>query len=93
MSWGLSIIIQTPSWLILPLIYFQDRAAICTDIVELFTKSNIALEKVNEAAWRKFFQNHLKGGGSIPLADTLRREYLPKVSTISSLSLLFRYNK
>ena len=50
-----------------------------TDLVKAFTGANIPLEKVNCESLRKFFNKHVRNGGAIPKANTLRSEYVGKV--------------
>lgn len=48
-------------------------------IVESFTAANIPMEKLDNPSLRKFIQTEVKGGGSIPKANTLRDEWIPRV--------------
>ncbi|RHZ81202.1 hypothetical protein Glove_123g3 [Diversispora epigaea] len=47
------------------------------DLIEAFANADIPLEKINLLL--PFFKKHLKEGGAIPQASTLRQIYLPKV--------------
>ncbi|PKC54889.1 hypothetical protein RhiirA1_476493, partial [Rhizophagus irregularis] len=54
-----------------------------------FAIADIPLEKVNSLL--PFFKKHVKNGGSIPHAPTLRQNYLPNIfdKHYQSLKLLF----
>ncbi|RGB26016.1 hypothetical protein C1646_770979 [Rhizophagus diaphanus] len=58
-------------------------------LIEAFAAANIPLEKIN--CLLPFFKKHVKNGGSIPQAPTLRQNYLPSVfdKHFQSLKLLF----
>ncbi|CAI2199897.1 13018_t:CDS:1, partial [Funneliformis geosporum] len=58
-------------------------------LIEAFVTADIPLEKVN--CLILFFKKHVKNGGSIPQAPTLRRNYLPSIfeKHYQSLKLLF----
>ena len=49
------------------------------DVVESFRSANIPIEKLDNPKLREFFQNSVKGGGSLPNANTLRQIYMEKV--------------
>jgi hypothetical protein len=49
------------------------------DLVEACMAANIPLEKLDNPKLRKFIQTSVKGGGHIPQAPQLRKEYVPKV--------------
>ena len=49
------------------------------DVVESFMSANIPLGKLDNPKLREFFQNSVKGGGSLPNANTLRQIYVEKV--------------
>jgi len=57
--------------------------------MEAFATADIPLEKVNSLL--PFFKKHVKNGGSIPHAPTLRQNYLPNIfdKHYQSLKLLF----
>src|SRR5207245_2530925 len=59
------------------------------DLIEVFAIADIPLEKVNSLL--PFFKKHIKNGGSIPQAPTLRQIYLPNVfdKHYQSFSLFF----
>ena len=59
------------------------------DLIHAFATSDIPLEKVNSLL--PFFQKHLKQGGFIPQASTLRQIYLPQVfeNHLNQIKLLF----
>lgn len=53
------------------------RKKVIEDLIEAFATADIPLEKVNRLL--PFFKEHLKEGGAIPKAATLRQIYLPRV--------------
>ncbi|CAB4437813.1 unnamed protein product [Rhizophagus irregularis] len=53
------------------------KKQIIEDLIEAFAIADIPLEKVNSLL--PFFKKHVKNGGSIPQAPTLRQIYLPNV--------------
>src|SRR5207302_727559 len=55
----------------------ESRKIIVEDLIEAFAGADIPLEKVNHLL--PFFKKHLREGGSIPQASTLRQVYLPRV--------------
>ena len=65
------------------------KKQVIEDLLEAFVIADIPLEKVNSLL--PFFKKHLKNGGSIPQAPTLRQIYLPGVfdKHYQSLKLLF----
>ncbi|CAI2196020.1 16491_t:CDS:2, partial [Funneliformis geosporum] len=54
---------------------FESKKEVIEDLIEAFSSANIPLEKVNQLL--PFFKKHLKEGGAIPQAPTLRQIYLP----------------
>ena len=62
----------------------QSAAAAAKDelvmgVVESFMSANKPLEKLDNPKLREFFKNSVKGGGSLPNANTLRQIYVEKV--------------
>ncbi|GBC41438.2 CGG triplet repeat-binding protein 1 [Rhizophagus irregularis DAOM 181602=DAOM 197198] len=53
------------------------KKQVIEDLIEAFAIADIPLEKVNSLF--PFFKKHVKNGGSIPQALTLRQIYLPNV--------------
>ncbi|CAB4437276.1 unnamed protein product [Rhizophagus irregularis] len=53
------------------------KKQVIEDLIEAFAIADILLEKVNSLL--PFFKKHVKNGGSIPQAPTLRQIYLPNV--------------
>jgi hypothetical protein len=51
------------------------------DFVQAFMSANIPLEKVDNSTMISFFEKHVKGGGGIPKANTLREVYVSKIYT------------
>ena len=66
----------------------ESKKVVIEDLIEAFSSANIPLEKVNQLL--PFFKKHLKEGGSIPQAPTLRQVHLPRVFD-RHLSLLQNY--
>src|SRR6266542_4202477 len=66
----------------------KSKKVVIEDLIEAFSSANIPLEKVNQLL--PFFKKHLKEGGSIPQAPTLRQVHLPRVFD-RHLSLLQNY--
>ena len=67
----------------------ESKKQLIEDLIEAFVTADIPLEKVN--CLIPFFKKHVKNGGSIPQAPTLRQNYLPSVfeKHYQSLKLLF----
>ena len=67
----------------------ESKKQVIEDLIEAFATANIPLEKVNSLL--PFFKKHVKNGGSIPKAPTLRQLYLPNVfeKHYQSLKLFF----
>src|SRR3954451_7316193 len=59
------------------LLSMQSKKEVIEDLIEAFANADIPLEKVNNLL--PFFKKHLKEGGAIPQAPTLRQLYLPRV--------------
>ncbi|CAG8766022.1 10589_t:CDS:1, partial [Cetraspora pellucida] len=55
----------------------KSRKVVINDLISAFIQADIPLEKVDKL--RPWLRKYLHEGGSIPLADTLRCEYLPEV--------------
>ncbi|CAI2195659.1 15813_t:CDS:1, partial [Funneliformis geosporum] len=55
----------------------EAKKQLIEDLIEAFATADIPLEKVNSLLL--FFKKHVKNGGSIPQAPTLRQNYLPNV--------------
>ncbi|CAG8797895.1 20738_t:CDS:1, partial [Gigaspora rosea] len=55
----------------------ESKKEMIEDLIKAFSFANIPLEKVNSLL--PFFKKHLKEGGAIPQASTLRQVYLPNV--------------
>src|SRR5690348_1293210 len=55
----------------------ESKKIVIEDLIEAFANADIPLEKINLLL--PFFKKHLKEGGAIPQASTLRQIYLPKV--------------
>jgi hypothetical protein len=55
----------------------KSKKIVIEDLIEAFANADIPLEKINLLL--PFFKKHLKEGGAIPQASTLRQIYLPKV--------------
>src|SRR5438046_9323065 len=55
----------------------ESKNRLIEDLIEAFATADIHLEKVNLLL--PFFKKHVKNGGSIPQAPTLRQNYLPSV--------------
>jgi hypothetical protein len=55
----------------------ETKKLLIEDLIEAFAAADIPLEKVN--CLLPFFKKHVKNGGSIPQAPTLRQVYLPNV--------------
>ncbi|RIA79478.1 hypothetical protein C1645_840580 [Glomus cerebriforme] len=53
------------------------KKQVIEDLIEAFAIADIPLEKVNSLLL--FFKKHVKNGGSIPQAPTLRQIYLPNI--------------
>ena len=51
------------------------------NLVEAFMSANIPLEKLDNPKMREFVNTSIKGGGGVPLANTLREKYVPKLYT------------
>lgn len=56
-------------------------------LTEAFVCANIPLQKVNNVKVRQFFRDNMNDGGSIPRADALRRNYLPKLFSAANEEL------
>src|SRR5436305_2684779 len=67
----------------------ESKKRVIEDLIEAFATADIPLEKVNSLL--PFFKKHVKNGGSIPKAPTLRQLYLPNVfeKHYQSLKLFF----
>ena len=67
----------------------NSKKQLIEDLIEAFATADIPLEKVNSLL--PFFKKHVKNGGSIPQAPTLRQIYLPNVfdKHYQCLKLLF----
>jgi hypothetical protein len=67
----------------------NSKKELIEDLIQAFAIADIPLEKVNSLL--PFFQKHIKQGGSIPRAPTLRQIYLPQVfeNHLVELKLLF----
>ncbi|PKY34385.1 hypothetical protein RhiirB3_457979 [Rhizophagus irregularis] len=67
----------------------ESKNQLIEDLIEAFAIADIPLEKVNSLL--PFFKKHVKNGGSIPHAPTLRQNYLPNIfdKHYQSLKLLF----
>src|ERR1044071_8196532 len=67
----------------------NSKKQLIDDLIEAFAVADIPLEKVNSLL--PFFKKHVKNGGSIPQAPTLRQTYLPNVfdKHYQCLKLLF----
>ena len=67
----------------------NSKKQLIEDLIEAFATADIPLEKVNSLL--PFFKKHVKNGGSIPQAPTLRQVYLPNVfdKHYQCLKLLF----
>jgi hypothetical protein len=67
----------------------DSKKIVIEDLINAFVGADIPLQKVDKLL--PFFKKHLKEGGSIPQAPTLRQIYLPNVfeSHFFSLKLLF----
>ncbi|GBB93453.1 hypothetical protein RclHR1_21770003 [Rhizophagus clarus] len=57
--------------------FSETKKLLIEDLIEAFAAADIPLEKVNSLL--PFFKKHIKNGGSIPQAPTLRQVYLPNV--------------
>lgn len=55
----------------------ESKKQLIEELIEAFSIADIPLEKVNSLL--PFFKKHIKNGGSIPQAPTLRQLYLPNV--------------
>jgi len=67
----------------------ENKRELVEDLIQAFAAANVPLEKVNSLL--PFFQKHIKNGGFIPQAPTLRQTYLPQVfeNHLLQLKLLF----
>jgi hypothetical protein len=67
----------------------ESKKEVIEDLLEALVSADIPLEKVNHLL--PFFKKHLREGGAIPRAPTLRQIYLPQIfeKHIESLKLLF----
>ena len=67
----------------------DSKKELIEDLIMAFTIADIPLEKVNSLL--PFFQKHVKQGGFIPQAPTLRQIHLPQVfeNHLTQLKLLF----
>ena len=67
----------------------ESKKQLIEDLIEAFAIADIPLEKVNSLL--PFFKKHVKNGGSIPQAPTLKQIYLPSIfeKHYQSLKLLF----
>ena len=67
----------------------NSKKELIEDLIRAFSIADIPLEKVNSLL--PFFQKHIKQGGFIPQAPTLRQLYLPQVfeNHLIQLKLLF----
>ncbi|CAB4402418.1 unnamed protein product [Rhizophagus irregularis] len=55
----------------------ESKKQLIEDLIEAFAIADVLLEKVNSLL--PFLKKHIKNGGSIPKALTLRQIYLPDV--------------
>lgn len=53
------------------------RASVTHNFVEMLVRANIPLEKADHPAMINFLSTHVRGGGAIPRASTLRSIHLP----------------
>ena len=67
----------------------NSKKELIEDLIHAFAVADIPLEKVNSLL--PFFQKHMKQGGFIPQAPTLRQIYLPQVfeNHLNQIKLLF----
>ncbi|CAI2200989.1 18844_t:CDS:1, partial [Funneliformis geosporum] len=67
----------------------NSKKELIEDLIHAFAVADIPLEKVNSLL--PFFQKHIKQGGFIPQAPTLRQIYLPQVfeKHLDQIKLLF----
>ena len=76
--------VQSQQTLQTTLLASASKKEVIEDLIEAFANADIPLEKVNILL--PFFKKHLKEGGAIPKAPTLRQLYLPNVfNSISTL--------
>lgn len=57
----------------------QANEKVTMDLVKAFMSANIPLEKLDNPQLREFLTVNVKSGGNIPLANTARATYVPKV--------------
>ena len=63
------------------------------NLVEAFVKSNIPLHVLDNSALRGYLTSRIKGLGSLPSSNWLRRNYLPSVNVLHEQQLMNMFAK
>uniref|UniRef100_H3A8A2 HAT C-terminal dimerisation domain-containing protein n=1 Tax=Latimeria chalumnae TaxID=7897 RepID=H3A8A2_LATCH len=57
----------------------ETRHLATVELVDAFASANIPLEKLDHPKLREFIQRNVQNAGSLPSANKLRQDYLPKI--------------